>query len=93
MAIYSINYDLIKDKDYSAIIDAIKSISNSWAKPTKSQWLIDTTKSESEIRDYLMGYTDSDDKIFVCKIDMPCWATRNIHKDIVNWLHERKYSN
>lgn len=93
MAVYSITYDLIKDKDYSEVIEAIKSISGYWAKPTKSQWLVDTIKSEKEIRDYLLNYTDHDDKILVCKIDMPCWATRNISEDVLKWLHKRKDSN
>jgi hypothetical protein len=93
MAVYSITYDLIKDKDYSKLIEAIKSVSGYWATPTKSQWLVDTTKSEIEIRDYLLSYIDRDDKIFVCKIDMPCWATRNISEDVLKWLHDRKNSN
>ena len=92
MAIYSITYDLIKDKDYAKVIDAIKSISGIWANPTKSQWLVDTKKSEIEIRKYLQGCTDNDDKIFVCKIDMPNWSTCNISSDVIDWLHARKHS-
>ncbi|WP_151867666.1 hypothetical protein [Acinetobacter soli] len=93
MAVYSITYDLIKDKDYTRIIDAIKSISGNWATPTKSQWLVETTKNESEIRNYLSSYIDNDDKIFVCKIEMPSWATRNISQSVLQWLHDRKNSN
>lgn len=93
MAVYSITYDLIKDKDYTKVIQAIKLISGNWAKVTKSQWLVETIKDEGEIRDYLLKYTDRDDIVFVCKINMPNWATKNINEDVVQWLHARKNSN
>ncbi|AXY61757.1 hypothetical protein CDG61_09385 [Acinetobacter sp. WCHAc010052] len=93
MAVYSITYDLIKEKDYEKVINAIKSISGLWAKPTKSQWLVDTTMSEIEIRKYLQGYIDSDDIIFVCKIDMPNWSSSKVPSDVLDWLHAHKHSN
>ncbi|MNE60299.1 hypothetical protein D3C80_1554360 [compost metagenome] len=92
MAIYSITYDLIKDKDYAKIIKAIKAISGTWAKPTQSQWLVDTYKTEAEIRDNLKNYMDNDDELFVCKLDMPHWAAKNISKEVLGWLHDRKDS-
>lgn len=93
VAIYSITYDLIKDKDYEKVIHAIKSISGIWSNPTKSQWLVDTKMSEIDIRKYVQASTDNDDKIFVCKIDMPNWSTCNISNEVIDWLHARKNSN
>ncbi len=90
MAIYSISYDLIKDKDYTKVIAAIKAISGSWAKPTESQWLVDTEQTQKQVREYVQSYMDQDDKIFVCKIDMPKWSSGNLTKEVLTWLHNRE---
>ncbi|MCA4278407.1 hypothetical protein LDY03_15650 [Acinetobacter baumannii] len=59
MAVYSVTYDLIKSKDYSRIIEGIKKVSgDNWAKPTKSQWIITSTKTSEQIRDFLKNYID-----------------------------------
>lgn len=88
MAVYSITYDLVKSKDYSRIIEGIKKISaENWAKPTKSQWIITSPKTSTEIRDFLNNYIDSDDVLFVIEVDGSNWAARNIPREVVTWMN------
>lgn len=88
MALYSITYDLIKSKDYVKIIEGIKKVSgDSWARPTKSQWIIPSTKTSIQIRDFLKDYMDSDDVLFVVEVKNDNWASWNITKEVTNWLN------
>ncbi|HAV4226307.1 hypothetical protein ACSVHO_17670 [Acinetobacter nosocomialis] len=88
MAVYSVTYDLIKSKDYSRIIEGIKKVSgDNWAKPTKSQWIITSTKTSEQIRDFLKNYIDSDDVLFVIEVKPENWASWNIPRETLNWLH------
>ncbi len=87
MTVYSITYDLVKTKDYTRIIEGIKHLSGeNWAKPTRSQWIITSTKTSAQIRDHLLGLIDNDDVLFVTEIKGDDWATWNVHKDVVKWL-------
>lgn len=92
MAIYSITYDLIKDKDYDKVSEGIKKISGSWARPTKTQWLIETDKSLTQIWEQLKKYADNDDIFFIVKVNMPEWLSINIPKDVIEWLNARRNS-
>jgi len=86
MALYSITYDLINEKNYARIIKAIHNISGTYTKITKSQWVVASTLNSVQIRDYLNKHTDLDDKIFVCKIERNDWAARNIETKITDWM-------
>ena len=89
MAYYSITYDLIKSKDYAKIREGIKSLSNDiWAKPTLSQWIIQSDKSVVQVRDYLKNYMDNDDILFVIEVKENTWASWNIPKDVSAWLNK-----
>ncbi len=66
MSCYIINYDLNNSKDYTSVINVIKSY-DTWAKILKSCWAIVTTKSAEQVRDHLLSYMDRDDGIFVVK--------------------------
>jgi hypothetical protein len=66
MATYIICYDLIAKKDYESLYTAIKTF-NKWARVLESTWIITSEKSCTEVRDFLVGYMDSDDKLFVTK--------------------------
>lgn len=66
MRCYVITYDLIKQKNYEILWQAIKTL-GVWAKITESTWAVKTEKSAKEIRDYLSQYIDSDDRIFVVR--------------------------
>ena len=64
MTCYIITYDLRKDRDYESLYKAIKSYSG-WAQIAESTWAVVTEKSSVEIRDYLLGVMDNDDRLFV----------------------------
>lgn len=66
MKCYLISYDLINQRDYDSLHEAIKSY-GTWAKITESFWAIVTTQSSTQIRDYLKKFMDNDDRIFVIK--------------------------
>lgn len=86
MNFYLISYDLIQDKNYKGLIDAIKSIANGYCTPLKSVWLIGNSGTSSEVRNYLSGYIDSDDKLLVVKLsDEAAWTT-SIGNDNAQWI-------
>lgn len=63
-----VTYDLCgTGKDYDDLISAIKSYSG-WAKITESAWLIVSDDSCADIRDNLLTYMDSDDRLFVATL-------------------------
>lgn len=63
-----ITYDLCSPgKNYSELIDAIKSYSKC-SKVTESTWVISSNDSCKTIRDTLATYIDSNDRIFVGKL-------------------------
>ncbi len=88
MANYLITYDLIKDKDYSRLIAAIKSISNGRTKPLESVWIIGHDGSAVDIVKALNPYIDSDDRLLVTKItDDTAW-TKTIREKSREWLKQ-----
>ncbi len=66
MACYIISYDLVNERDYERLYEAIKSYDN-WAKITESTWAVVTNKSAKEIREHLVNHMDGNDKIIVIK--------------------------
>lgn len=67
MSVYIVTYDLRKSgRNYDELYKAIKSFSN-WAKINESVWAIESGNAAVEVRDYLLGYLDSNDSIFVIK--------------------------
>jgi hypothetical protein len=66
MPLYIISYDLRKQRNYSDLIDAIKSL-GPWAHVLESIWAVKTGLSFTEIRDFLNNYLDSDDRLIVFK--------------------------
>lgn len=89
MAVYSITYDLINEKNYARVIKAIHNISGIYTKVTRSQWLIESTLNSVQLRDYLLNHIDHDDRVFVCKIDKNNWAAQNIETQITQWMQNR----
>ena len=89
MAIYCVGYDLIKGKDYTKLIDKLKSY-GTYARAQGSLWFIKSSKSASYIRDELKGATDDDDKIIVIKVTLP-WASLNLSKDVNDWLKDMDF--
>ncbi|EXC04141.1 hypothetical protein J506_3964 [Acinetobacter baumannii 625974] len=51
-----------------------------------SQFIVKTTYTSSQIRDFLKSYVDHDDTIFVAKIDLNDWASYNVEQKLVDPL-------
>ncbi len=68
MPSYLITYDLRggESSDYEKLTDAIKSYST-WARITKSSWVVVTDSDQKEIRDHLEDFMKPDDRLFVLK--------------------------
>ncbi len=80
-----VTYDLCKpNRDYDSIIGAIEAYSDN-CRLTESCWLISTYDTAKEVRDYLMKFIDSDDKLAVIKLGDD-WATIRIDKKATDWL-------
>ena len=63
MALFSITYDLIKDKDYGSLIDRLSELDT--VKVQLSQWFLSANNTALEIKDHLAQYLDDDDKLMV----------------------------
>mgnify|MGYP003633602588 CR=1 FL=1 len=88
MALYSITYDLVKNRDYERLYKAIRSLSNNtYAKPTESQWIVQSDKTAMQIVEFLRNHVDHDDVIFVIQVDRNSWAALHMNKSVVNWLN------
>ena len=66
MACYIVSYDLVNQRDYDDLIDAIKSY-GTWAHIHESVWAVVSEKTASEIRDDLWQHMDADDRLFVLR--------------------------
>lgn len=89
MKFYLISYDLIKDKNYTRLIDQIKKIANGHCKPLESLWIIGHNGAAKDIVDSLVSYVDSDDKLFVTQVTKDTAWTTSLDEDTRNWL--KKY--
>ncbi|WP_234942248.1 hypothetical protein [Enterobacter hormaechei] len=63
---YIVTYDLVNRRDYSPLIDKIKSY-RGWAHPLESVWIIITNETPSQVRDSLSEFLSGDDKLLVMK--------------------------
>ena len=87
MAFYTVSYDLHKGRDYAKIRRGIESLTSNWCKPLESLYIIESSKSAPQVRDFLLNYIDNDDSLFVVETKTPLnWAARNIPKDCADWL-------
>jgi hypothetical protein len=66
MKCYIITYDLRKTRNYEPLYNAIRSF-GTWGKINESTWAIVTYQDSSQIRQYLLNFLDSDDRLFVIK--------------------------
>lgn len=89
---YLISYDLIKDKDYSKLIDAIKSIANGYSNPLKSVWIIGYSGKASDIVTALSPYMDSDDKLLVTLVTKDTSWTKTLGDKTREWLRKHVWS-
>lgn len=83
--VYLVSYDLRKpDRNYDDLIKELKSF-GTWWHQTGSVWVIVTSKTTAEVRDYLMQFIDKNDKLFVAQIHKN-WAAVGFSSDEYNWM-------
>ena len=81
MALYLISYDLLNKKtfgDYETLISELRKLGAKEA--LFSQWLLRSSVSSSQIRDFLKKFIHSDDRVLVTEISTN-WAGRNLIVD------------
>ncbi len=89
MALYSVTYDLVKKRDYERIYKGIETCgTGAYAKPTESQWIVQSNKTAAEIASYLRNFTDSDDRVFVIPVNGVLWASFNVSQEVRDWLSQ-----
>ena len=85
--VYCVAYDLnTPGKDYSALIEQIKTY-NGWWHHLDSTWFINSEKSTAEIRDHLGKYIDTNDELLVFKVT-PGWAGKGFSTRGFQWLKD-----
>ena len=84
MAVYQINYDLRKQKDYSSLIERIKSC-GAWCHPLESTWIVVTNKTAIQIRDYLNVVMDNDDGLLVTRLQGEA-AWYGLTHEVSQWI-------
>ncbi len=86
--LYMISYDLMNPgQDYSKITEELERLGAS--KILYSQWVARLTNtSASKLRDYLFGFMDKNDRLFVCCLEAPrdgiFWSGQNLLSKIGN---------
>lgn len=83
MTAFAISYDLHKVRNYGPLIEALKK--QGAVKALESMWLMSTTWSSSQVRDWVQKFVDDDDSYIVIQIG-PDWASRNLSKEAIDWL-------
>ena len=87
MKVYQVSYDLRKQRNYDALYERIKSY-GSWCHALESSWVIVTTQSASQIRDYLKGAMDQDDGLLVTRLQGEA-AWYGLDGERSNWLKQQ----
>lgn len=83
MSVFIVSYDLKSPgKDYSNLYDAIRRYTS--CRILDSVWLVDSSESAAQIRDYLKGYIDSNDELLVARLRQ-AWAT-TFSDSATEWL-------
>ena len=79
-----VTYDLKQPgRDYAPVHRYLKQFT--YCKDLESFWLIDTTLSPEQVRDALMTLVDSNDKVFVCRLQQQ-WNSYNF--GCADWLNK-----
>jgi CRISPR-associated endonuclease Cas2 len=66
MPTYTVSYDLVKQKDYRRLEDALEKLG---AHRTQlSYWLVNVTNTARELLDHLKQYVDSDDRLWISEL-------------------------
>lgn len=82
---YLITYDLTSPgRDYDELIDFLEESYGKDGHVLGSVWLVSSTQSVAELRDAVMRFLDSNDRLLVVKLS-GSWATKNLKK-AADWL-------
>lgn len=83
--IYIVSYDLLSlGQRYDELISKIKE-SPAWARLGGSTYLVESTKSATELRDDYKSFLDENDKIYVGKVSAPA-AWHGMPHDVSDWI-------
>ncbi len=89
MSIHLISYDLVAPgRDYSSLIKKIKT-ADGWCHVLESTWLVKTDKTASQIYSLLTPLMDSNDKLFVARIDQTnkdWYVTNTVGQTVIDWI-------
>ena len=72
MSVFIVSYELKNETSsaaYRPLWDALEKLTSQ--KVQRSVWLVATTSKASAVHDHLMQYLDSDDRLWVSKINRP----------------------
>lgn len=89
MATYLISYDLgmpETSEDYQELINCIKSLGSTWAKPLYSVWLVKSSMVIADVRDALRERIDRNDRLFVVDVTGDASAWFNLPEEVATWL-------
>lgn len=84
MASFIVSYDLIKNKDYPELFEAIQKYN--CVHILESVWIVNSSSDSKTIRDNLKTCMDSDDKLFVAKLTGQS-AWKNLSKEASDWIN------
>jgi len=83
-----IGYDLNKqEKNYGALIDAIKQIANGYWHHLDSTWFIKSDLSPKDARGKLQQHIDPDDELLVLRVTGALWAGIGFQQSAYDWLN------
>jgi len=83
-----VTYDLIKDKNYNAVHEAIQSLGN-WAKVTESNWYVNSNYSALDAARKVKAVMDKDDKLIVVDASNNTYACYNLLDEVKVYLNEQ----
>ena len=83
--VYIITYDLKEEgQNYTEILKRIKSY-GTWAKLGRSEYIVVSNQTHTEIRDYLKGALDLNDALFVGTLNAPA-AWSGMPENVSKWI-------
>ena len=67
MAVYLVNYDTQRENNYPGLEARLERFAR-WARPLRSQWLVESADTAYDIAGELKKYIDRDDRLLVAEI-------------------------
>jgi hypothetical protein len=85
-----VSYDLMKpDKNYDAVISAIKGISGKWARVHYSLWYVKTDLTASQTAQKLWAHMDSNDRLIVVDTTTNAASWYNLDKEVEKYIQDQ----